>query len=107
MVWILLGAAIVSEVTATISLRLSEGFSKLLPTIVVVIGYVTSFVLLARVLQHGVPIGVVYAIWSAIGVALVAIIGAVFLGDTLTAVQIGGVALVIAGVATIEMGGAH
>ncbi|MGW4463600.1 DMT family transporter [Micromonospora sp. NBC_01796] len=107
MIWILLGAAILSEVSATIALRISEGFSKLVPSVIVVIGYIIAFVLLAEVLKRGMPVGVAYGVWSAIGVALVAVIGAAFLGDSLTWIQVGGLVLVIAGVAALELGARH
>ncbi|WP_329109292.1 multidrug efflux SMR transporter [Micromonospora sp. NBC_01699] len=103
----MLGIAILSEVTATIALRISEGFSKLVPSIIVVVGYVIAFALLAEVLKRGMPVGVAYGVWSAIGVALVAVIGAAFLGDSLTWIQVGGLVLVIAGVAALELGARH
>lgn len=107
MTWILLTAAILIEVTATIALRLSEGFSRGVPSAIAVVGYVTAFALLSIVLQRGMTIGVAYGIWAASGVALVAIIGSVFLGEHLSAVQVGGLAFVIVGVTAIEMGGVH
>lgn len=107
MTWVLLACAILAEVTATISLRLSEGFSKIAPSVVVVVGYVTAFTLLALALKRGMAIGVAYGIWAAAGVALVALIGAAFLGDSLTPVQYGGLVLVAAGVVALEAGGAH
>ena len=64
-----------------------------------------SSILLSLALVRGMPIGVAYAIWVALGVASVAIIGAVFLGDKLTEVQIFGVVLVIGGVVSLELGG--
>ncbi|GAA3223963.1 multidrug efflux SMR transporter [Pseudonocardia petroleophila] len=107
MPYLLLAAAIALEVMATINLRLSDGFTRLVPSILVVIGYLGTFTLLSQVLKTGVPVGVAYGIWAAAGVALVAIIGAVFLGDGLTPVQIGGITLVIAGVLALELGAAH
>ncbi|MFD6045053.1 DMT family transporter [Streptomyces koyangensis] len=107
MTWVLLACAILAEVTATISLRLSDGFSKIAPSVVVIVGYVTAFTLLALVLKRGMAIGVAYGIWAAAGVALVALIGAAFLGDSLTSVQYGGLVLVAAGVVALEAGGAH
>ncbi|KLJ01275.1 SMR family transporter [Streptomyces albidoflavus] len=107
MTWVLLACAILAEVTATISLRLSEGFSKIAPSVVVVVGYVTAFTLLALVLKRGMAIGIAYGIWAAAGVALVALIGAAFLGDSLTPIQYGGLVLVAAGVVALEAGGAH
>ncbi|HTK64309.1 MAG TPA: multidrug efflux SMR transporter [Pseudonocardia sp.] len=105
-IWFLLGCAILSEVSATVSLKLSDGFSKLVPAAVVVIGYLASFVLLGMVLKRGMSVGVAYGVWSACGVALVALIGVAFLKETLTWIQVGGLVLVIAGVVAIEMGAA-
>ncbi len=107
MTFLLLALAIVSEVTATVSLKISDGFSKLAPSVIVVVGYVAAFFFLSQALKRGMTIGVAYGVWSAIGVAAVATIGALFLGESLTAVQMGGIALVILGVLALELGGAH
>ncbi|MEU6562052.1 DMT family transporter [Nocardia nova] len=107
MMFVLLGLAIVSEVSATVSLKLSEGFTKLVPSIVVVIGYVAAFAFLSQALKRGMSVGVAYGVWSAIGVALVAAIGALFLDERLSAIQIGGIGLLIVGVLALELGGAH
>lgn len=105
--WLLLAGAILSEVTATVCLRLSEGFTKVVPSSIVVVGYVGAFILLGIVLKRGMPIGVAYGIWAALGVALVALIGAAFLGDGLTWVQGAGIVLVMGGVLALEMGAQH
>ena len=102
--YLLLALAIGAEVSATVSLKLSEGFSKLVPSIVVVLGYGVAFVALSYVLKMGLPIGVAYAIWAAAGVALVAIIGILFLKEPVNAAMIAGLALVIGGVVLIELG---
>lgn len=107
MTLLFLAVAIASEITATVSLKLSEGFTKLTPSIVVVIGYGTAFFFLAQALKRGMPVGVAYGIWSAVGVAAIAIIGVLFLEERLTLVQVGGIGLVIAGVLALELGGAH
>lgn len=107
MSWLFLAVAIALEVVATTSLKLSEGFTKLIPSIVVVVGYVAAFVLLSQSLVRGMQLGVAYAVWAAAGIALLAIIGAMFLGENLTWIQVGGIALVIAGVFALELGGAH
>jgi small multidrug resistance pump len=104
--YLLLALAIAAEVSATVSLKLSEGFSKVGPSIIVVVGYAIAFVALARVLKMGLAIGVAYAIWAAAGVALVAIIGVVFLKEPVNAAMIAGLALVIGGVVLIELGSA-
>src|SRR2546427_708967 len=72
MPWVLLGAAIATEVASTLALRGSDGFNRPVPSIITVVGYVASFVLLAIVLKS-LPVGIVYAIWSAVGIALVAV----------------------------------
>ncbi|GAA4673866.1 multidrug efflux SMR transporter [Pseudonocardia yuanmonensis] len=102
--WFWLAGAIVAEVTGTVALRFSEGFSRLLPSLIVVLGYGIAFYSLSRALAGGMPIGVAYGVWAAVGVALIAIIGAVFLKEPLTWVQIGGIVLVIAGVLALELG---
>lgn len=107
MAYLVLTLAIVSEVLGTLSLKLSEGFSKPLPSVLVVIGYAAAFTALSAVLKLGLPIGVVYAVWAGAGVALVAVVGAVFLGESMTAMQVGGLALIIGGVVALELGGAH
>ncbi|WP_433698900.1 DMT family transporter [Nocardiopsis sp. CA-288880] len=107
MPWFWLVGAIAAEVTATTSLKLSEGFSRLIPSVVVVVGYVAAFTMLSQALARGMNLGVAYGVWAAAGIALVAVIGALFLGESLTWVQVGGIALIIGGVMALEMGGAH
>lgn len=106
MTTVFLALAIVSEVSATVALKLSEGFSKLIPSIVVVVGYVGAFAFLSQALKRGMAVGVAYGIWAAVGVAAIAAIGALFLNERLTMVQIGGIGLVILGVLALELGGA-
>ena len=107
MAWLVLAGAILSEVVATTFLKLSDGFTRLVPSIVVVVGYVLAFALLSQALTRGMGIGVAYGVWAAAGVALVATVGAVFLGEGMTWVQVGGIALVIAGVLALELGAQH
>lgn len=105
--WVWLAVAIAAEVAGTVSLKLSEGFSRLVPSIVVVLGYGLAFFSLSQALSRGLPVGVAYGIWAATGVAAIAVIGALFLGETLTWIQVGGIGLVICGVLALELGGAH
>ncbi|MTE13810.1 DMT family transporter [Nocardia aurantiaca] len=107
MTLVLLALAIACEVTATVSLKISEGFSKPAPSIIVVIGYGAAFYFLSQALKRGMAIGVAYGIWSAVGVVAVATLGALFLNERITPVQIGGIVLVIAGVLALELGGAR
>ncbi|MFC4005434.1 DMT family transporter [Prauserella oleivorans] len=101
--YLLLAGAIVAEVTATISLKLSEGFSRTGPSIVVVAGYAAAFVCLGLALKT-MPVAVAYAIWAAVGVALVAVIGAVFFKEAMNPTMVLGLALVIGGVVLLELG---
>jgi small multidrug resistance pump len=107
MVYLFLFSAIMSEIVGAIATRFSAGFTKPLPTALAVIGVVGAYYLLSLVLARGIGIGVAYAIWAALGVASVAVIGAVFLGDKLSWVQMVGIVLVIAGVVSLEIGGEH
>ncbi|SER34647.1 MULTISPECIES: DMT family transporter [Lentzea] len=107
MLYLYLAAAIVGEIAATVSLKLSEGFSRLWPSVVVVVGYAIAFTALSRALKLGMPVGVAYAVWSAIGVAAVAVIGWKFLGETLNPTMVVGLALIIGGVVTLELGRTH
>ena len=103
---LLLALAILTEVAGTTALKLSQGFTKLLPSIAVVICYGLSFVLLSQTLKR-MQIGVVYAIWSAVGTALIATIGIIWFKEPLTAVKIGSIALIILGVIGLNLGGVH
>lgn len=102
--WPPLLIAIALEVTATLSLRAAEGFAHPLWLIPVVIGYTGSLWLLSIVLDRGMPVGVAYGIWSAIGVVLTAIMGTVLFGELLGPVQIIGVGAIVVGVLLVELG---
>jgi small multidrug resistance pump len=102
--YLLLACAIASEIAATSLLPRTVGFTVLLPSLAVLTGYALSFVLLAQVVKT-VPVGVAYAIWSGAGTAVVAGIGAVFLGQSLSGWQVVGLALVVGGVVLLQLGG--
>ncbi|MBP2581336.1 small multidrug resistance pump [Streptomyces sp. PvR006] len=102
----LLAGAIAAEVLATTSMKYSEGFSKLWPSLVTGIGYVVAFALLAQALKT-LQVGTAYAVWAGAGTAAVAAIGILFLGETLSLAKIAGIALIIAGVVVLNLGGAH
>jgi small multidrug resistance pump len=104
--YLLLVGAIVAEVVATLCLRASEGMSRPLPAVAVVLGYVTAFGLLSMALTRQVPLGVAYGIWAAAGVAMVAALSVALFGERLTGIQVGGLALIVLGVVALEMGGA-
>jgi small multidrug resistance pump len=101
----MLGAAIGTEVAGTLALRASDGFTKLVPSLVVVVGYVASFILLALVLKT-LPVGIVYAIWSAVGVALVAVLGKILFDDPVPPLAVLGMVLIVGGVVLVSASGA-
>ena len=103
--WLLLGAAIVVEVLATLALRASQDHSAWL--VVVVAGYTGAFVFLTLVLRAGLPIGVAYGIWGALGTAGTAVLAAVIFGDPFTWPIVAGIGLIIAGVLLVELGARH
>ncbi|AVH59415.1 MULTISPECIES: DMT family transporter [Streptomyces] len=104
--YVLLAGAIAAEVGATTAMKYSEGFSRLWPSLVTLLGYVIAFVLLAQTLKT-VEIGTAYAIWAGVGTAVIAAIGMLFLGEGLGAAKLAGIALIIGGVVLLNLGGAH
>jgi small multidrug resistance pump len=108
--WLLLAAAIASEVVGTIALKATDGFTRLAPSLVVFIGYALSFYLLALILKTGLATGVVYAIWSAFGIALVTLGGVWLYKESISLVTVLGLGIVIVGVVVVQLGssgGAH
>jgi small multidrug resistance pump len=99
-----LGLAILSEVTATTALKLSEGFSRPLPSIVVVAGYAAAFYLLSLTLQN-MALGNAYAIWSALGTAGAVIVGIVIWREPLDLPRIIGITLIVIGVIVLNLFG--
>ena len=100
--WLFLGVAIVAEVVATSGLKASEGFTKLWPSLLVIAGYAVAFYFLSITLKE-IPVGVAYAIWAGMGVVLVALIGWLIYGQALDAATVIGMALIITGVAVINL----
>ncbi len=100
--WLYLAIAILSEVIATSALKSADGFSRLGPSLLVVIGYASAFYFLSLTLRS-IPLGIAYAIWSGVGVALVSIIGWIIYHQTLNAAALTGIALIIAGVVILSL----
>lgn len=105
--YLLLLGAICAEVVATSLLKSTEGFSRLWPTVVCLIGYAISFALLASSISRGMQTDVAYALWSAIGTGLIVLIAVLFLGSDISVTKVVGVGLIIAGVVTLNLSGAH
>lgn len=98
----LLLLAIASELVATTSLKLSDGFTKWAPAVVVVVGYGAAFYFLSLSLKH-VPLGTAYAIWSGIGTVGTVIIGVLLWQEKLDAWRVLGIALIVLGVALLNV----
>ncbi|RKW70460.1 DMT family transporter [Galactobacter caseinivorans] len=108
MIWLLLSAAIVCEVGATLCLRMAsmEG-AKPIWYAPVGLGYLLAFTSLALALGHGMPLGVAYGIWAAAGVALTALVSHWLFKERLTRTMLAGIGLIIVGVLLVELGARH
>ncbi len=106
MAWLYLVLAIATEVAGTVALKLTDGFTRVLPSAVVVAGYGLSFAFLALTLRT-LSLGVTYAVWAGIGTAAIALIGMVALGEPVSGVRLASVGLIVAGVVGLNLAGGH
>jgi small multidrug resistance pump len=107
MPWIYLVLAILLEVTGTTCMKLSEGFTKILPSILLFVFYILSFVMLTLALRK-IDVSVAYAVWSGVGTALIATIGVLWFKEPATALKLISLGLVIVGVVGLNLsGGTH
>ena len=102
MAYLYLAFAIIAEVTATSALKATEEFTKLYPSLIVIIGYGVAFYFMTLVLRT-IPVGITYAVWSGLGVVLVAIVGAVLYKQIPDVAAIIGMGLIITGVLVIHV----
>ena len=102
--WIYLGFAILFEVAGTTSMKLSEGFSKLLPSTLMAVFYIVSFALMALALKK-LEVGMTYAIWAGLGTALIAVIGVLWFKEPMNALKAVSILLIIAGVVGLNLSG--
>ena len=102
MTYIYFAIAIVSEVVATSALKASKQFTKLTPSLIVIIGYCISFYLVTLVLRT-IPVGITYAIWAGVGIVLVALVGAILYKQIPDIPAVIGMGLIIAGVVIINV----
>ena len=100
--WVYLGLAIVSEVLATASLKSTEGFTRLMPSIVVLVGYSAAFYFLSLTLDT-IPIGVAYAVWSGVGVATITLVSFVLYEQKIDVAGLVGIGLIVAGVVVLRL----
>lgn len=99
--WIALWIAIVSEVVGTLALKASEGLTRVVPTILVVLGYGAAFYFLSLALKT-IPVGVVYAIWSGAGLALITVAAWFLFDQELDGAALGGLGLILAGIVVLQ-----
>jgi small multidrug resistance pump len=102
MAWIMLAIAITAEIIATSALKLSEGFTRLWPSVVVVFGYGLSFYMLAQVLKT-LEVGIVYAVWSGVGLAAIALIGVIWFNETVSLMKLAGLFAILVGVVLLNL----
>lgn len=100
--WIFLLVAIVSEVIGSTGLKASQGFSKIAPSVIVVAGYASAFYFISLALKT-IPLNTAYAIWSGLGTALIAVLGVVFLRESINLPGVLGIGLIIAGVVLLNL----
>lgn len=100
--WLFLLGAIVAETLATSALHASQQFTRLWPSVIVVVGYAISFYLLSLTLKF-MPVGVVYALWSGIGICLIALIAYLVFGQKLDLPAVAGMGLILCGIIVIQV----
>ena len=106
MAYVFLLAAIALEVLGTSLLKATEGFTKPLPTAILIAAYIGAFSLLSQAVKD-IPVGVAYALWSGLGTAAIVSIGVAFLGEGMGVAKVLGLVAIIAGVVTLNLGGTH
>jgi len=104
--WIYLFFAIVFEVIGTTAMKLSEGFTKTLPSIAMVLFYILSLIMLTLTLKK-IDVSIAYAIWSGLGTALIAGIGIILFGESLSPLKIVSIGLIIIGVIGLQLSMQH
>lgn len=102
MTYVYLALAIVAEVVATSALKASAGFTRLWPSLTVVVGYGLTFYMLSQVLRS-LPVGVAYSIWAGLGIVLVALVGVVVYGERPDLPALLGMAMIVGGVLVIQL----
>jgi small multidrug resistance pump len=102
MCWLWLFLAIVLEVAATVCMKLSDGFHRLMPTVMMVLLYLASFAPMAWAMKR-LEVGIVYAVWSAAGTALITLIGMIAFREQMTLTKMGAIALIVVGVVLLNV----
>lgn len=104
--WLYLAGAIALEIAGTTSMKLSLGFTRMTPSVLLFVFYLGSIVALTLALQK-IDVSIAYAIWSGVGTAAIAVIGIVFFHEAASAIKIVSIALIVVGVIGVNLGGAQ
>ena len=102
MVWFWLSIAIVFEVLATLALKQSDGFNKMIPSLFVLVGYFICFYSLSKVLQD-LPVAIIYSIWSGLGIILISLASWYLFGQKINSIEMIGIGLIVAGIIIIKL----
>lgn len=100
--WLYLAVAILFEIVGTTALKLSDGMTRLVPAAAVVVCYAVAFVMLAWTLKT-IEVGIAYAIWAAVGTSVIAVVGILLFGESVSPLKLAGLALIVAGVVSLHM----
>lgn len=100
--WLLLTIAILGEVSGTSALKASEGFTRLAPSMVVVVGYAAAFYFMSLALKT-IPVGVAYAVWSGVGIVIITALAWILYGQKLDAWGFVGMGLIVGGIAVLNL----
>lgn len=100
--WLLLAASVAAEVAGTIALRYADGFTRLVPSLVVGVSYATAIWLMSISVRH-LETGLAYAVWAGSGTALIAAFGIIWFGESVTLLRAAGVAMIVAGVVVLNL----
>ena len=101
--WLILSFAIILEVSGTVSMKLSDGFTKIIPSVFIFVFYAASFVALTFAIKK-IEISVAYAVWSGVGTALIALVGILYFKEAATMLKFASIFLIIAGVVGLKIG---
>lgn len=104
--WLYLTLAIVLEVAGTTSMKVSDGLSRLVPSVLIFVFYGASFAFLTLALKR-IDVSLAYAVWAGTGTALIAAIGGIWFGEVLTPTRIACIGLIVAGVVGLNLSGGH
>jgi small multidrug resistance pump len=104
--WVYLTIAVLAEVTGTVALRESNGFTRPIPSVIVLVGYAIAFYLLA-IISRRLELSIIYAVWSGAGIALLALIGVIALDERVSTLKIASLALIAAGIVGLNLAGTH